>query len=192
MLLLNHWTGAEPHCHSHRRALACKRCIWIRQSCCLLINTLNGFSYADTCKKSSSCAVVLQDLGISKEPKFNSCPIGCAISDPAQVLSFYYFIQLHHTISSMPASHVDTTIALSWLQVGCFNTGWFVVAMVKWLESFEKIIIQQVIIYCRLRLVIQCRFANSFNCCGGLHECHLRFLGFWLGWWRCGGWWENV
>ena len=138
MLLLKHWTGAEPHCHSHRRALACKRCIWIRQSCCLLINTLNGFSYADTCKKSSSCAVVLQDLGISKEPKFNSCPIGCAISDPAQVLSFYYFIQLHHTISSMPASHEDTTIALSWLQVGCFNTGWFVVAMVKWLLKASR------------------------------------------------------
>ena len=118
MLLLKHWTGAEPHCHSHRRALACKRCIWIRQSCCLLINTLNGFSYADTCKKGSSCAVVLQDLGISKEPKFNSCPIGCAISDPAQV----FIILLLHSTS--PYNIFDACISCGYYYCSILTSSW--------------------------------------------------------------------
>ena len=81
-------------------------------------NTLNGFSYADTCKKSSSCAVVLQDLGISKEPKFNSCPIGCAISDPAQV----FIILLLHSTS--PYNIFDACISCGYYYCSILTSSW--------------------------------------------------------------------
>ena len=131
------------------------------------------------CKKCSSCAVFLQDLGIFKEQKFNSCPIGCAISDPAQV----FIILLLHSTS--PYNIFDACISCGYYYCSILTSSWLFQHRLicssygeMTFESFEKIIIQQVIVHCRLRLVIQCRFANSFNCCGGLHECHLRFLGF--------------